>query len=255
MSSGTWMTVGQNGRKVRGYGPAQRGGGGGYKPEPEWKTRNRLAREEHINPITGVKFNSAQELVHDLYTNHYKTQEVAELIAGVRKTLRCRKTGSIFTNEFKWHQHRVKLGLCPMAFCRCDCGSAEGLLSHLMKVHRKPMEVARKMCFMKGAPVSQGFTMSDTNLPKSKDPMAIMWAREKKKVALAAASRERMERDWESFDPAIAEANHRRMMAKVNAKKAVADEIMTKYKHNVDPTKYTIENLLKLKEKLRRERE
>jgi hypothetical protein len=248
MSVSNWTTVGKSRRMTR------------YKPrktseEPEWVKRNRLAREEHVNPITGVKFNSAGELANDLYQNHYKTTEEAELIAGIRNTIKCKKTGAGFSNEYAWRKHRVENGLCPMAFCRCDCGSAEGLLSHLMKVHRKPMEVARKMCFMKGAPVSQGFTMSDTNLPKSKDPMAIMWAREKKKVALAAASRERMERDWKSFDPVIAEANHRRMMAKVNAKKAVADEIMTKYKHSVDPTKYTIENLLKLKEKLRSERE
>jgi hypothetical protein len=263
--SGVWTTVGKSGRKakVRGdYGQRNGGGGGGggYKPrkntqktyeEPEWMKRNRLAREKHINPITGVKFNSAQELADDLYDRHYKTREVADLIAGRRHTLKCKKTGAIFTNEFKWRQHRVKLGFCPMAFCRCDCGSAHELLSHLMKKHRKPLEVARKMCFLKGAPVSQGFTAPDVNLPKTKDPMAIMLAKQKKTAATVAS----WKRIAQGFDPAIAEANHQRLKAASAAKRAVADEIKDKYKTNVDPAKYTIENLLKLQEKLRRERD
>jgi hypothetical protein len=267
--SGAWTTVGKSDRKakVRGdYGQRNGGGGGGggYKmrknthktyEEPEWAKRNRQAREEHINPITGVKFNSAQELADNLYNNHYKTTQEAELIAGVRRTIKCKKTGATFTTEFKWRKHRVKNGLCPMAFCRCDCGNADSLLSHLMQTHHKPLEVARKMCFMKGAPVSQGFTMSNIKLTKTKDPMAIMRAQEKKKATSAAAARERMARDLESFDSTIEAANHQRLMEAAATKQAVADEIKSKYKYEVNPTKFTIKNLLKLKEKLRRERD
>jgi hypothetical protein len=160
-----------------------------YYVEPEWMKRNRLAKEQHVNPITGKQFNTAKELANDLYETNYKTTQEAEFIAGIRNTLKCTKTGAVFTNEYKWRQHNVKNGICPIAYCRRDCGNSHGLVSHLTQKHHKQPEIARKMCFMKEGYKGQGFTAP---VVKSNNPLNRLLRKEKKRAESIANARKQI---------------------------------------------------------------
>lgn len=265
MATSGWTTVGKNGRSSQKSGYSKPKGRyskpkGSYKmkkavhqdhrfkgQEPEWAKRNRLARDEHINPFTGRQFATAQQLADDLYNNNFKTKEEATLIAGIKGTIKCKKTGKFFTSEYKWRQHRVGQGLCPMAYCRCNCGTTGKLVTHLMDKHRKSLETARKMCFLKGPAVSQGFVApaKPCNNPLSSLLKAMQ------KGASAAA----MARVGQPLDKSVEAALVQQHKAVDAAKQKVVDYIKSRHKRVVDPSKFSLKNLEALKTKLDKELE